>query len=120
MVWSLGLLGWGLGLYVFGPMIAVLLSSIVDTSGDRWVLAMIAFMVGIWAAILIGAIWFGRLGYRLGKRLHETDSDRTYQTTIKNHDTDVKQIEEADVSYPDSFLVHYRKILHRLLRNLRP
>jgi len=72
-----GLLGWLLSFW-FGLMTGGLVSFILDTSGDGgWVVSMGAFMVGMWAAILIGPIWFGRLGYRLGKRLHEADSDRT-------------------------------------------
>ncbi len=72
-----GLLGW-LSSFWIGLMTGGLVEFILDTigaSGDGgWVVSMGAFMVGMSAAILIGPIWFGRLGYRLGKRLHETDS----------------------------------------------
>ena len=63
-----GLLGCVLCLYVFIPYL------IEDPNGFGGLI--VSFYV-ICAGISIGAICFGRMGYLLGKRLHETDSDRT-------------------------------------------
>ena len=69
-----GLLGWGLGLYVLGPGQLILVTSIWDTT-LAFILGMLAYLVCIWGGMLIGAILFGRLGYRVGKHLHEPSNE---------------------------------------------
>ena len=85
-----GLLGWGLcSMVAFGPYLLNIAAWIVYTAvpnGEvNWILAVALWIGFVWAGILIGAIWFGRLGYRLGKRLHETvtsvDDDPTETMT---------------------------------------
>lgn len=86
-----GLLGWFLSLNVVAPFLMWIAGSIVGITvpnGEaNWILAAALFIGFIWVGILIGAILFGKLGYRLGKHLHEIDSGKMNQ-----------QIEEADVS----------------------
>ena len=89
-----GLLGWAFGPYLL-YIAAWIVYTAVPNGEANWILAVALWMGFVCAGILIGAIWFGRLGYRLGKRLHETvtsvDDDPT-ETMTNNHDTDVKII----------------------------
>ena len=67
-----GLLGWGLGLYVFSPYLM--------EGATNGFFGLIGCIIVIGAGILIGAIWFGLLGYWLGTRLQERVYQEDYVT----------------------------------------
>ena len=105
--------GAALGWYVFGLVLVLGADTgVLDLVGDGLIrfifgdlqtqnifadlLAVLFVFVFAVGGRLIGAILFGCLGYRLGKRLHEKDSDRRMSLSDEERRAFEKELKQAE------------------------
>ena len=91
-------LGWFGGVLVWKatPYVLQETSFDLETSGLHWVIFLVLYFVLLYVLCPLGAILFGFLGYRLGKHLHEKDSDRRMSLSDEERRAFEKELRQAE------------------------